>query len=352
MTLFSGTFVMQLDSLPDPSPAPARPVLRPSRGRWPWWLAGLSLLAALGWFSQPYWPERSPPLEADIDLSPEALDRRLLGTESAMASLKRSQQTIDQRLADTRARTDLLRDEVLGIGQRSAIIEDNLRELAKATAESHDVLRLDEAELLLGLAQTRLRIAGDQAGAVQATALAEAALAALTDPQWVSLRQTLADELAALHSLPADPRLQAEQVLAALEAALPQLAAPASAGAATAAVTRSGFQRLLDALIQIRPSGSQDLLAPSERATGEAALALELALARTAIEQRDDPRFRASLARIGHWLSRLYVDSPLLKEQHAQLERLASRPLTPQWPALGRTLEQLRELRRPNRNRP
>lgn len=342
---------MPLDHLPDTAPAIAPAAPQPRPARWPWWLAGLALLAATGYFSQPYWPKLSPPREAAPDLSPEALDRRLLDTESAMATVKRGQQTIDQRLADTRARTDLLRDEVLGIGQRSAIIEDNLRELAKATAESHDVLRLDEAELLLGLAQTRLRIAGDQAGAVQATALAEAALAALTDPQWVSLRQTLADELAALHSLPADPRLQAEQGLAALEAALPQLSAPASAQA-TVAARPSGLQRLLDALIQIRPSGAQDLLAPSGRATGEAALALELALARTALEQRDDARFRASLARIGRWLARLYVDSPLLKEQQAQLDQLAARPLTPQWPALGRTLEQLRELRRPNRTRP
>lgn len=343
---------MPLDHLPDTAPAiaPAAPQTRPAR--WPWWLAGLALLAAAGYFSQPYWPKLSQTREAAPDLSPEALDRRLLDTESAMATVKRGQQTIDQRLADTRARTDLLRDEVLAIGQRSAIIEDNLRELAKATAESHDVLRLDEAELLLGLAQTRLRIAGDQAGAVQATALAEAALAALTDPQWVSLRQTLADELAALHSLPADPRLQAEQGLAALEAALPQLSAPASTQASAATGGPSGLQRLVDALIQIRPSGAQNLLAPSERATGEAALALELALARTALEQRDDARFRASLARIGHWLSRLYADSPLLKEQQAQLDQLAARPLTPQWPALGRTLEQLRELRRPNRTRP
>lgn len=289
-------------------------------------------------------------LEASDETSPAALDRRLLDAESELANLRRGQQNLEQRFNDARSRSDLLREEMLGLGQRAAIIEDNLKQLAEHRPENRDNLRLDEAELLLGLAQTRLGIAGDVTGAIHATALAEAALAALTDPELVNLRQTLADELAALRSLPADPRTQARQTLDALEAALPRLASGEREPGEAA--PRDGLARLVDALVQIRASGEQDLLAPAERSTGEAALALELSLARTALEQRDDARFHASLQRIDGWLRRLYVDGAALREQQRQLHVLAEQSLSPSWPALGRTLEQLRDLRRPARPTP
>lgn len=336
-----------MESLTDTA-TPAAPA---APRRWPVYLLLLAVVAAGGAAAYVYGPWFKPaPTTPDV-LSPEALDRRLLEAEQALAGMRRSQQSIDQRVTDTRARTDLLRDEVLGVSQRSAIIEDNVRELAAANRDSRDALRLDEAELLLGLAQTRLQVAGDLAGAVHATALAETALAALTDPQWVNLRQTLADELAALRSLPADPRMQAARELDALEAALPELAAP-SAGFDVEGQPKPGLERLLDALIQVRASGAQDLLAPAERGAGEAALALELALARSAMAQRDDARFRASLSRIEQWLRRLYVDSPALQTQQRRLAELAAHSLAPEWPALGNTLKQLRELLRPARPQP
>ncbi|HEX5755307.1 MAG TPA: uroporphyrinogen-III C-methyltransferase [Arenimonas sp.] len=310
-------------------------------------------MVAGGWYLYRQWQAMQVAeiaLEASDETSPTALDRRLLDAESELANLRRGQQNLEQRFNDARSRSDLLREEMLGLGQRAAIVEDNLKQLAEHRPENRDSLRLDEAELLLGLAQTRLGIAGDVAGAIHATALAEAALAALTDPELVNLRQTLADELAALRSLPADPRTLARHKLDALEAALPRLAS--SEREAEETTPRDGLGRLLDALVQVRASGEQDLLAPAERSSGEAALALELALARTALEQRDDTRFYASLQRIGGWLSRLYADSAALREQQQQLRTLTGQSLSPSWPALGRTLEQLRELRRPARPTP
>lgn len=341
-----------MESLPESPAAPPRKPSRPSP--WPWLLLMALVLGGGGWYAyQSFWPQGPATpiaLEATVDLSPEALDRRLLALESELAALRRGQQTLEQRLGDVRSRSDLLREEILGVGQRAAIVEDTLRQLAEHRPDNSDSLRLDEAELLLGLAQTRLGVAGDLSGAIHATALAEAALAALTDPQLVSLRQTLADELAALRSLPADPRTQARIKLDALEAALPRL--PDSAADVAEDGTRDGLGRLLDALVQVRATGSQDLLAPAERSAGQAALALELALARTAMEQRDDLRFQASLQRIDAWLRRLYADSPALREQQQQLAELAGLSLTPSWPALGSTLGQLRELRRPGRSAP
>lgn len=324
------------------------PVSSPSR-RGPGalaWLLALAVLAALVAGGAWWWSQRGAASDAGPDLSPEALDARLLEAEQAIASLRRNQQGIDQRLTDTASRTRLLREEVLGVGQRAALIEDSVRELSTEAAVGVEALRLDEVELLLGLAQARLAADADIAGAIRATTLAQQALAPLTDPQYISLRQTIAQELAALRALPEDPRGLAAGELNALEATLPRLASRAPGAPPSAGEGSQGWQRVFDAIVQVRPSSSQDLISPADRATGEATLALELALARTALERRDDEAFRASLVRIDQWLQRLYADDALLRERRERLSALGGRSLAPPMPEQGAALQQLRDLRR------
>lgn len=338
-----------MDALPAPpvASAPARP-----RGSWPWLaLLVLGVLTIAGWW---YWNVRSRPVADAVDLSPEALDSRLLEAETGLGAVRRTQETLTQRLADNRARTDLLRDEVLGLGQRAGLLEDSVRELSDTRQDAAAALRLDEAELLLTIASERLRLGRDVAGAVHATELADGVLSALNDPALLNLRQSLAQELAALRALPPDPASDAAGRLDALEAALPQLAAagPARRARASTDPKAGGFERLLDALVQVRPSGEQDLLSPTDRGAGEAALHLELALARTALERRDEVAFRASLARLDSWLRRLYVDGALRRTQQAQVARLRVQPLTRTLPIAGSTLLELRSLRQRRRIEP
>ena len=317
------------------------------------WLLLLLVVAAGGYGVWRAWQAWQPTAETGPDLSPEALDARLLEAEQALATLRRTHQGLDQRLTDTTARTGLLRDEVLGVGQRAAILEDNLRELSAQASEGREALRLDEAELLLSLAQARLAIAGDLQGAIRATAMARDTLAPLTDPQFISLRQTLGQELSALRALPADPRRVAAAELDGLQASLATLASRAPGSAATADGDGSRWQRLLDAIVQVRPSSAQDLISPSDRATGEAALGLELALARTALDRRDEANFRAGLERIDLWLQRLYAEDDTLRGHRERLAKLATLSLTPDLPVLGAGLEQLRGLRQgPRADRP
>lgn len=327
-----------LDQSPD-SPAPRRAFGAIG------WLLLLAVLAAGGYGAWRAWQLLAPVAEEGPDLSPEALDARLLEAEQAITTLRRTQQNLDQRLTDTTARTGLLRDEVLGVGQRAAILEDSLRELSAQAGEGREALRLDEAELLLSLAQSRMGIGGDLEGAIHATALAREVLEPMTDPQFISLRQTLGQELAALRALPADPRTQAAAELDALEALMPRLASRAP-GAPAAAGNRPGWQRLVDAVVQVRPSSSQDLISPSDRSTGEAALGLDLALARTALERRDETAFRASLVRVDEWLQRLYANDATLRERRQRLAELGALALVPNLPMQGASLQQLRDLRR------
>lgn len=309
------------------------------------WLLLLLVLAAAAYGAWRAWPMLGTAAEEGPDLSPEALDARLLDAEQALVSLRRNQQNIEQKLSDTRARTGLLRDEVLGVGQRAAILEDNLRELSSQASEGREALRLDEVELLLSLAQARLVIAGDVEGAIRATAMARDTLAPLTDPQFINLRQTLGQELSALRALPADPRRIAAGELDALQASLPTLASRAPGAPRTGGGSGSGWQRLLDAVVQIRPSSTQDLISPADRATGEAALGLELALARTALDRRDEAGFRAGLQRIDQWLRRLYAENDALQERRGRLLELGRLSLTPDLPVQGAGLQQLRDLR-------
>lgn len=324
------------------------PDLPPARRRFGamGWLLLLAVALLLAWGGWRWWQGRGATDAATPDLSPEALDERLIAAEQAVASLRRNQQGLDQRLTDTRARTSLLREEVLGVGERAAILEDSLRELSAQAGGGREALRLDEVELLLSLAQARLEVAGDLAGAIRATALAHAALAPLTDPQYINLRQTVAQELEALQALPADPRSRAAGELDALQAALPGLASRAPGAPVVGGRGDSRWQRLVDAIVQVRPSSTQDLISPGDRATGEAALGLELALARTALERRDEVAFRAGLQRIDQWLVRLYAEDAALVAERERLARLSRLGLVPALPTRGAGLQQLRDLRR------
>ena len=311
-------------------------------------LAIAATLAAL--FAWSTWSKHRAAAETAVDLGPEALDARLLQVEAAVSSLRHGQESLNQKLTDTRARTGLLREEVLALTQRSSLLEDSVRQAANARGDGVAALRLDEVELLLTLAQQRLRLSGDLAGAVRATELAQGVLSTQRDPALLDIRQSLDQELAALRALPEHPIAVAAGELDALQAALRQLESGASPSAASTDRSPSGgLQRLLASLVQVRRSGGQDLLSPADRSAGEAALMLEITLARSALSNADEGAFRRALPRIDAWLRRLYADGPPLRERRARLARLAALDLQYKLPIAGSTLQQLQSLQQSRR---
>lgn len=276
--------------------------------------------------------------------SPQALDQRLLVTEQHLARLEQERAALQQRLAESANRTNLLRDEVLGVSERAALIEDSVQQLSRSDRSAMDSLRLNEAELLLIIARERWQLSGDLAGTLQATELAAAAINGLKDPQWLTLRQTVTRELAAYRAIEADPRAIARGELDALEALLPQL--PAADGNGTEAAPEPyGFERLLNALIRIQPTGQQTLIAPAERQAAQTALALEIANARTALQLRQSAEFKNSARRIDQWLLRLYADGKALQERRQRLQQAADAPLGIALPEAGSTLSELQRLK-------
>ncbi len=267
--------------------------------------------------------------------------QRWSAIEQNLESLRRDQRAANQRLQDAAATNRILRDEMLGLSQRGALLEETVERLADTERHGAQALRLDEVELLLNQGQQRLAIAGDLDGARRAYALAAGALQGIDDPTYLNLRQALVQERNALDALGPGPRQQVGQALDVFISrlhALPQHVGEADAFDAT------WWQRALSPLVRIRPSNGT-LIAGSERRAAEDALQVEVSLARAALERGDAASFAQALRRVDTWLVRLWPDSPALRTQRRALADLGKASLHPDMPELGSTLRQLQAMR-------
>ena len=267
---------------------------------------------------------------------------QLATLESRLDALRRDQRTQAQRLQTADATNRVLRDELLGIGQRAALLEDSVSRLADPDRTGIQALRLDEVELLLTTAAQRLQWASDLDGARRAYALAAGLLDGINDPAYLSLRQTLAQERAAVDALGIDPRTAA---IGRLEAFAATLDALPQTSRTQQRRTQPWWRRAFSRVVDVRPTDGGVIVESADRATGIAALQIELTLARAALERRDAPGYRTALQRIDAWLTRLWPDSSQQRAHRATLRSLQAMPLTLQLPALGSSLQQLRALR-------
>jgi uroporphyrin-3 C-methyltransferase len=302
------------------------------------WLFALALLAVLGWRGWTAWQARQVQSAAAARDDAEqwrALDARL-------DALRRDQRAQAQRIAQADATNRVLRDEVLGLGQRAALLQESVDKLADPARHGVQALRLDEVELLLTLGAQRLQLAADLDGARRAYALAAGVLGGIDDPAWLDLRQALVQERAALDALGADPKSIA---LARLEAFAATLAPPSALPGEADYRALPWWRRAFARIVEVRPSNRDLAVAPGDRAAGYAALQLELTLARSAGERRDAEAWRNALSRSDGWLARLWPPSPALQRQHAQIKALQALPLQLALPTLGSTLQQLQSMR-------
>ena len=293
----------------------------------------LALAAAGGWAWQ-HWQQAQARASAAANARQSAMAARL-------DALRAAQRAQAQRLQQAEATNRLLRDELLGIGQRAALLEDSVSRLADPDRHGAQALRLDELELLLAIGQQRLRLDDDVEGAHRALALAAPLLAGIDDPAYLSLRQTLVQEQAALEALGPDPRVRAASLLARLERGLQAPAPVLAAGDPQ----RPWYARLLDRVVTVQPTASAGLRAGTDREAAFAAAQVDIALARAAIERRDGVALGLALDRIGAWQRRLLAGSPMLAAQQRELATLRALALRHDSPLAGSSLQQLRALR-------
>jgi len=298
------------------------------------------LVAVAAWFGWSTWRNQQLRDLAQVEEDTRQLDALMQRMDTLRGDLRAQ----GRLLQDAASANRVLRDEVLGLGQRNALLEDSVARLAVSSREAAQGLKLDEVELLLVIGAQRLRIADDYTGARRAYALAAGVLEGLNDPSLLSLRQSLAQERLAIDALAAGPRAAIATRLDAFARRLPSLPHDSQASTASQAAQPT-WQRLLAPLVEIRPSGGNALMTDADRREGEDALQLELTLARAALERGDVDAFHTALNRVHGWLQRLWPDSPALREVRGELDALRAMPLHPDVPVLDSTLPQLRALR-------
>lgn len=325
-----------MSTSPD-DPSPRR------RGSWLPWLLALVLLgaaAAAGWSAWQAWQARQA-----RELAADPTELRLDALAARIDAIKDDHRAQAQRLQQADATNRILRDELLGLGQRSAIIEDSFARFADPDRHGAQALRLDEAELLLVMGQRRLQLAGDLEGARRAYALAGGVLEGVDDPAYLSVRQTLQQERAALEALGEDPREAALLRLERFEQSLDR----ARTGAPAPAPTRPWWQRAFGGIVEVQSSSDSVAVQPADVTAARAALQLELSLARAAAERRDAAGWHTALRRARGWLERLGGDGASVQAGVEELRAIEAMPLSLSVPTLGTTLAQLRQMRAPGK---
>lgn len=293
----------------------------------------LIVLATVGVFGWRYWQQQQAQSTALAEQQRQAL-------ETSMASLRIAQHAQAKRLQQAEATNHVLRDELLGLSERATLLEDSVSKLADPDRNSAQALHLDELELLLGIGQQRLQLADDLDGARRTLALAAPLLAGIDDPAYLNLRQTLAQEQAALDALGIDPRLRANALLDALAKDLQDMP---TAATQISDQQSPWYERLMDRIVRVQPTAGAGLRERADRETAVAAMQVELSLARAAAERRDDAGLAIALDRIGAWLEKLQPSK--LAADRKRMNELKAMTLQVNVPLSGSTLQQLRALR-------
>lgn len=345
------------------TPPPASPP-RTGRGRRLFLgLFVLALLAGLGAGGWKLWTQlrsTTETLEAE-----DALIRRL---SYQMRELEAQTDSLARRQDD--ADSSVRRN-----GQQIAALQNQQEASQLALARIDETLRggrarfqLAAVEELLLLANDRIRLARDAAGAIQALELADARLAGLSDPRLTGVREALAQERLALLAAPRVDLAGAALSLASLIDRAPQLPLRARApdhfepradsredqahlpaDAEWPERVWAGMKSALSSVFRIqRETRPVDrLLPPAQEALVQQLLLMKLEGARLALLRGEPGSFRDLVEGARAWLADYYKpDDPLVLAVDSELERLRGLELAPRLPEPSKSLERLRAVLR------
>lgn len=273
----------------------------------------------------------------------DALGARIDALERGVEQRKRDFDALRTRLADADGVNRSVREELLGLGERSRHLEDAVANLAEQHQSGRDSLAMNEAEFLLLLAQERLSLFGDAQAAAKAYKLADAALAAAEDPVFAGVRQSIDAELALL----ADAKpLETQATLAALErlrGSLPALAA--ARRVVEPAATPSRWQAFLSQFVRVSHDDASKA-PPRDLDLARQLVAVDIRIAETALLARDADAYREALKRARDGLAAGFdTSAEATANALKEIDRLAAQPLAPALPELGSALKELRNLR-------
>lgn len=329
-------------SIEPPAPAAAS-APRPSGGcGWAIGIAVLALLCAGGGWLAGYHFERQ------LDARQREQAQRTEALDAALQSAARQQDGFAAQLAR-------IEGQVPEVTSGLAEVEALLRRDAQQRVEPADV------ERLLRMANDSLQLAGDVETARLALGSADRRLQALGDPLFAEVRRRLAQEIAALETVPRPDISGMAYALEGLQGELGSLSprrgtlVPADAEQAPApeadAAAPSRWRLVLRDLwttleslvvVRRREGGEPPLIMPDQQSLLVQNLYLKLESARVALLARDDRNFHASLSIARTWLEKYYDGAhPAVAAASASLRTMDGVNIRPPLPEISGSLDAL-----------
>ncbi|MFD2230352.1 uroporphyrinogen-III C-methyltransferase [Alkalimarinus sediminis] len=340
------------------------PVTPPSKVRlWPLWLVIIILitalvsLAAYGWLNI-----------KEVEQLKFQLDYITKGDDSKSQTVQQLKSQVDKQNSDLLAQSRTVSDQLATLRRQT---EHNARQLSQVGGQSRTDWLLAEAEYLMRLANQRLNMERDAAGAEAILNAANSVLAESDDPGLYAIRQQLSKDIIALQRVSKIDRegiyLQLEALID-LIAKLDQSHYQARHNEATAAanssaeiaeeqselVTSDGaFTHMLkDALDELKQlvvirrldEAVEPLLAPDQVYYLQQNLRLMIEQAELALLDRNQPMYQRNLTKAEQWINTYFSqnkdDTALLL---STLERLKALQIDPELPDISQSLQLLKK---------
>ena len=271
---------------------------------------------------------------------------QFLQLKSSLADQARENQSLKQQLTDAQQHGQALQAQLQSLSERSRSLENAVAGLTARAESGHDAIRLDEAAMLLQLADERYALFHDGDGALRAYAMADSLLARVEDPAYAAVRQAIASERKALAATHPGQRHGDLDTLSRLREAVDDLPLKTATATGKGTGTGTGFwsrlRKAFSGLVQVR---REDAFTPTRRALARQLVALDLARAQAALLAWDVDAYRKALVRADQRLGHDFdTQAAAVRDVRAQIARLGSQSIPPA-PQLGAALEELNNLR-------
>jgi uroporphyrin-3 C-methyltransferase len=313
-----------------------------SRGGFAWLIALLALIVAGVALWRAIEIERGQ--NAAQDAARVELGARIDALTRNLEQRKRDFDSLRTRVADVDGVNRSVREELLGLGERSRHLEDAVANLAELRSSGRDALALNEAEFLLQQAKERLGLFHDAQAAIVAYQLADSALASAEDPLFASVRQTISAELQALEASKPTHTRAALATLGRARGALANL--PTHRAQASAPSAESRWQAFFSQFVHISHRDDTDTPASRDIGLSRSLAAIDLRAAEAALFARDADAYKAALDRARSGIATAFdAQAAPVKAVLTDLDQLATAPMAPPLPELGSALKELRNLR-------
>jgi uroporphyrin-3 C-methyltransferase len=289
-----------------------------------------------------------------LDHQVKKLDKQVHALGGKAQSVQRSVKSANQQRAkqnasqqSLQAHQQYLRREVAGMADRVKSLEHAVSSLVRTNRHGRETMALEQAMMLLRMAQQRYVLFHDSAGAMHALTMADQVLAGLSDPAVGGVRQSLDAERKALAATHPGTRSADLAALAQLRSAIMSLPLKPRSGRGGASHPHGFWQRVWHALstaVVIRRTHRSGQQVADAHLARELA-ALDVAQAEAARLAWRPKASHAALERVAKALDSVFdTHDARVRKAQAEIKRLLDERAAPR-PRLGKALRELEDIK-------